>query len=425
MKKLSALLLVGVILASVLAVGGSVGGCAKAEAKTLTIWAWDTCDTGLKATIDSFKASHPDVEVNVVTVPWDEIHTKLATALEAGQGAPDLCTVEGYLLPSFAGAGLMDLTEKLAPFKDQVVSAKWGEDTVEGKIYGVPWDLGPALLFYRSDLLSSWGVNQIPATWDEYVATVGPKAKAAGKYLFGLEPSFTNNFYYFRPLLTQIGSGIYGADGKVMLGDEKSKRVLQFMRDLVADGYAMPGVDYFEGPTWWSALKEDKVVSFIGASWMTGMLKDQVPEQSGKWAVTSLPAWDAGGSTTTNLGGCSVVIPEQSKNKDLAFEFIQNALLSKEGNLAIYKATDQFPSFIQALEDPSFGEATDPYFGNAQVAKMFAEAAPGINPFYYTKYEDQANSAINSILTEVLSGQTTVDQGLQKMVQQLNEIAGQ
>ncbi|CAM5707773.1 hypothetical protein SVIOM342S_09983 [Streptomyces violaceorubidus] len=54
---------------------------------------------------------------------------------------------------------LYDLTDLIAPYRDKTSAYKLSVNTVDGRIYGVPWDLDPGLLWYREDLLEDAGVD--------------------------------------------------------------------------------------------------------------------------------------------------------------------------------------------------------------------------------------------------------------------------
>lgn len=46
--------------------------------------------------VEQWNKDHPDktIEITCTTYPYNDMHTKLLTSLEAGTGAPDICDVE-------------------------------------------------------------------------------------------------------------------------------------------------------------------------------------------------------------------------------------------------------------------------------------------------------------------------------------------
>ncbi|OGO30849.1 MAG: hypothetical protein A2Z16_06460 [Chloroflexi bacterium RBG_16_54_18] len=419
------------------AAAGVVTGCAPQQAAApvttaetaaelsgkIVCWGWDPCDVSFKSIIPSFQAKYPKAEIEVVNVPWDDIHPKLTASIEAGTGGPDICVVEGYLAPQFQGTGIMELTDRIAPYRSQIAPAKFAEVESDGKIWGIPWELPPAAIMYRSDMFEKAGITEIPKTWDAFVTELGPKLTTGGTFLFAMDPAVSPTFYWYRPLLYQIGSGYFTADGQILLGDEKSKRALQWMVDAIhTHKVAMTGVEYFEGPSWWSALKDNKVASIFAAPWMIGMMKSQVPEQAGLWKVAPLPVWDEGNAQTTVLGGASVVIPEHSQNKELAWKFAEAMLLTVEGNLNVFKSSGIWPSFTPTFDDKSWDEP-DPYFGGQAMGRVFADLTPKVPSYFYgKKFVEAERQIVRPEVIKVLNQEESVDEGLAKAVEGLKQL---
>jgi lactose/L-arabinose transport system substrate-binding protein len=389
----------------------------------ITVWAWDLPDDAFASCIPGFQAKYPDnpIEVEVVSVPWSDIHTKLATAIEAGSGAPDLSIVEGYFMPTFAGPGVVDLTDKVEPYRDRIAPAKFVEVESDGRVWGVPWDLPPAVLLYREDLFEEAGITEIPKTWDEYVNVLGPKLAENGHFLMAIDPSTATAFYWYRALLAQIGSGYFDENGDVLLGDEKSVRVAQWMADAIDKGDALTGVQYFEGPSWWSALKDNKVASMVGATWMVGMMKDQVPEQAGLWRAAPLPVFEEDDPPVTYLGGSSVIIPSQSTNQETAWAFVEYCLLTVEGNKAIFDATNVWPGYLPMFADEAF-DTPDPYFGGQAIGRIFADLNPQVGPYYYTEKMDQAETIVNDHLFLILTGAEDAESGIKAAAEEIKAL---
>ena len=389
-------------------------------------WGWDPLDVSYQSVIPMFKEQFPQAEVEVVNVPWDDIHPKLTASIEAGTGDPDFSAVEGYLAPQFQGSGVMDLTEHMAPYMDKVAPAKFAEVQSGGKVWGVPWELPPAAILYRTDMFEEAGITEIPRTWDAFLTELGPKLTKEGEqYLFAMEPAVSPTFYWYRPLLYQIGSGYFTEDGTILIGDDKSRRVLQWMYDAIHTyKYALTGTEYFEGPSWWSALKDNKVATIFGAPWMTGMMKSQIPEQEGLWRVAPLPVWDEGNAQTTLLGGASVVIPDHSQNKELAWKFVEKMLLTVEGNLAVYKSSGIWPAFTPVFEDKSWDEP-DPFFGGQAAGRVFADLTPKVPTYYYgKKFVEAERQIIRPEIIKVLSDEISIDEAFSKIDAGLKELLG-
>ena len=104
-----------------------------------------------------FTTKYPKIKVNVVNVGQGAPHyQKLRTAIQAGQGAPDVAQVEFQYINSFTlGDGsLLDLTPYApATLKDSYPEWVWAQVNTNGGLWGIPQDTGPMGLLYREDLL--------------------------------------------------------------------------------------------------------------------------------------------------------------------------------------------------------------------------------------------------------------------------------
>ena len=395
----------------------------EAEGK-ITAWAWEPLNEAFNALLPGFQSKYPKIEVEVVTVPWDNIHTKLSTAIESGNGGPDLCSVEGYLMPNYAGPGVMDLTQKLEPYRSQIAPGKFNEIEVDGKLWGIPSDPPPGALLYRADVLEEAGITEIPETWDEYVSVVGAAVfKEGERYLFGMDGENSPTFYWWRPLAAQLGSGYFNKDGSVALDGEGAIRVTQFMHDVQNTyKYALKGVNYWESPAWWSALKDNKVVSAVAAPWMISMLKQEVPEQAGLWRLAPMPVFDSGNPKSALLGGASCVIPSTSKNQELAWLFAEYAMLTKEGCITQYQAGGIWPSYLPSFEDPIFDEADD-YFGGQKVSRLYGDLTGSVSGVVYTRnFAEVDQNIVRPHLYKIFNDEEGVADGMKAAAEEVRAL---
>ena len=129
---------------------------------------------------DEYTAAHPNVKINITVLENEAFKTKLTTDLQAGN-VPDLFqSWGGGGLREQVEAGLVkDITADVADWTDTINAGALGMYQVDGKQYGIPFDLGMVGFWYNKDLFAKAGITAPPATWDELLADVG-KLKAAG-----------------------------------------------------------------------------------------------------------------------------------------------------------------------------------------------------------------------------------------------------
>ena len=106
------------------------------------------------------EADHDNFKLNIVNVIDEDIQTRFSTAFSAGvtDELPDIVLMgdswANMYLTNFPGC-YVDLTDEIdfsefAPYKVSCF-------TVDGRVYGVPFDSGSAGLFYRTDILEEAG----------------------------------------------------------------------------------------------------------------------------------------------------------------------------------------------------------------------------------------------------------------------------
>ena len=124
------------------------------------------------------------VKVKMIVTDADQYATKLQAAV-AGNNVPDVFYIEQATLQSYVSSGvLMDITEKVdASGIDLDNLWPYGVDsyrfdgtlqgTPDGKLYGLPKDVGPFSFGYNKTMLEAAGIplpdKDTPLTWDQFV----------------------------------------------------------------------------------------------------------------------------------------------------------------------------------------------------------------------------------------------------------------
>ena len=189
MKKIIALVLTVMMLASLFTVGG-VTAFADDDV-TLTLWSIATeSDSSHQAFVDgiaAFEADHPGVKIEHIATENEAYKTKIKAAMSSGEGLPDIFFTWGMgFLGEFVNAGRVYCVEdEYAQYKDELPEAMTGNVRYDGKMYGVPYTMSLVTLYANMDLLAQVGYDEIPATFDEMVACC-EALKAAGITPFGV-----------------------------------------------------------------------------------------------------------------------------------------------------------------------------------------------------------------------------------------------
>ena len=105
------------------------------------------------------------------------------------------------------------------------------------------------------------------------------------------------------------------------------------------------------------------------SAWMQGGLTRDHPQTVGKWRVIHAP------EANYNWGGSFVAIPEQSKNKEAAWKFVQWACCTAEGQNVLFKKSGVFRPTSRPWQDPLYDAPVD-FFGGQKAYKPLGKRSP-------------------------------------------------
>ena len=362
----------------------------------ITIWAWKDPIAALKVVDDDFSKAFPNVKIKYVQKSPGDVYNQLKLAFSAGTGGPDVSLIEDSNLAQYASIGaLADISTKVKPYLKKMNAYKWTAATYKNRYYSMPWDSGPVAVYYRRDIFSKAGIDPASLkTWDAYIKAAKVIKDKTGVKMLPLSKA-RNDGRFFETLLWQQGAGYVNKAGAVILDkDSRAKRALDLINNLWT-GDLNNDLENWTDP-WYKAIAEGEVATLPMAVWMGGFMKSWIaPKTSGQWGVLPLPTFSGSRSRASNDGGSHLAILEQSQNKEAAWAYIQFHLGRSDSQLAMFKASDLFPSLESTYSDPIFNEP-DPYFGGQKYRQIFAEAVKTV-PTATVYTEDYAE--INKLLS--------------------------
>jgi multiple sugar transport system substrate-binding protein len=287
---------------------------------TITYWTWLG---GMKQITAEFNATHSDVHVVLNTIPAGTSggYSKMFTAVRAGN-APDAATVEYPELPAFATQGAI---QDLTPYggtalKSAYPAWTWGMVDQGGRVWGLPRDIAPMVLYYRKDLLAKYGIT-VPTTWAEYAADARKIRARNPKASIGAFAG--SDSALIAGLAWQAGARWFSTPGnawKVSTQDPSTDRVLNYWQPLIS-GHLVANESAY-GQQWSADLQSGNLVTQIGGPWSAANIARIAPASAGKWAVAPLPQWPGAPGDGTN-GGSTLVMLKGSKHPQQVMEFLK------------------------------------------------------------------------------------------------------
>jgi len=342
MKK-SLLTLLSLVLIAAFALSACGGGAAPAAEKT-TVTFWHAYGTGsaeevaLTKILEQAKTDLPNITINVLQVPFNDIFNKYRTDVAAG-GGPDMFIAPNDDLGNDARAGLIaDITDLAAGKLDGVNQLGIDGMTVNGKLYGIPESMKAVAFWYNTDLLP-----EPPKTTDEL------KALMEG----GTPVSISYGCYHHFGFFGAYGGKVFDENWKVVAGDGVAEG-MAYLNDLYQiskeNGWPKNDSDGL------APFSEGTVVAITNGNWAMGDYRNALGD---KLAVAPLPAGPAGPATPFLGVDGFYFNPNAAANFDatlqvalyLTGKYAQTIMMNEAGHVPVRTDVEITDPLIQGLVD--------------------------------------------------------------------------
>jgi arabinogalactan oligomer/maltooligosaccharide transport system substrate-binding protein len=240
----------------------------------------------------------PNIKINVLQVPFNDIFNKYRTDVAAG-GGPDMFIAPNDSLGDDARAGLIaDITDlaagKLGGYAPLAVDGM----SLDGKLYGIPESLKAVAFWYNTDLLP-----EPPKTTDELKALMEGGTPIAISY----------GCYHHWGFFGAFGGQIFDDSWTIVAGEGVAD-AMAYLNELyqisVANGWPKNDSDGL------APFTEGTVAAITNGNWAMGDYKNALGD---KLAVTALPAGPAGPANPL-LGVDGFYFNPNSQNMEAALE---------------------------------------------------------------------------------------------------------
>ncbi|MFD3307389.1 ABC transporter substrate-binding protein [Streptomyces sp. NPDC058694] len=380
----------------------SGASCEPAKGK-VTLQYWNTVN-GMDKVVDLWNKDHPDIQVESKNISNDQ-YGAIGNALKAGK-APDLAQVGYDQLPTLRSQdAFVDATacKTAAGTESKFVPWTWSQASFGGEgVYALPQDTGPMAMYVRTDIFKKYDVP-IPTTWDEYTTAAEKLHKADPKLTMTFfDP---NNAEWFNGLLWQNNANMYSYSGDkwhVTVDSDKSKQVAEYWQKLIDD--KLVRTDLANGSTqMFAAYQNDQMATQLGAAWGYTGIRDNLPDQAGKWSIVPMPTWGAGGNSG-DWGGSTVAFMKGGKHLYEAAEF--NTWLNTDPKaLALANEVGGlYPASTDGLKLPALTKGV-PYYNNEKIFDVFAESSKKIDTdFSWGPTQKTVNLALQDAMAKAVAG---------------------
>jgi N,N'-diacetylchitobiose transport system substrate-binding protein len=428
---MKARIIAAVALAAALSVvvstaSGGNKSAGKASASKVVVWIQTDAQNGWPAAVagatSAFKTQHPGADVEVQYQEWGT-HLQKFDASIAANDVPDVIEMGNTETSKYMAAGAFSaLKAKNYPNSQTWLGGLKQSCTSGGHLYCIPYYAGARAVIYRKDLYRSVGVTAPPKTYAKFL-TVGKKLMKK----YGSNKNFSafyepgQNWYVAMSFVADYGGQIAVSKGGKWQGTLNTPQAIKaftvfksMVRSLSRasktndEAHPYPSIPFAKG----------RAGSFIGNGWEWPYVFNPkggaAPKSFGKkMGAYPMPSHIPGRYTPTFLGGSDLAIPAQSKNKQLAADWIKaftnsssETIIAKAGNIAnttslvnVNKNNPQLAPFAKAAKYSWF-VPTAPNWVNVENANVLKNMCTAIltNRTSVAKAAAKANSQITKIL---------------------------
>ena len=345
------------------------------------------------------------IRVQVMPAPEvavDQLET-WRNLLESGAKVPDVYGID-VIWPGILADNLVDLK---AYIPEQEVAAHFPEliknNTVNGRLVALPYNLNEGLLFYRVDLLHKYGYNAPPKTWDELenmAKRIQAGERANGNkdfwgYVWQGAPSEGLTCNALEWQVSEGGGTILDEHGKVTVNNPRAISSWSMAARWVGS-ISPPGVTAYKE---WDAFNvwQAGKAAFM-RNWPNAYVavRDENSPTKDRVEIAPLPAGKAGSAAT--LGGQGYGVSRYSSHPREAAMLVR-FLTSRSEQARRGRNSSNPPTIPELYRDPEV-LARNPYFSTIlmafdQGAAMRPSTAAGKKyPDVSRAYYEQVNAVL-------------------------------
>ena len=312
------------------------------QASELEIWtSSENVAKAIKQRVKGFKRDFKtDVKISVLN---KDLTTQFKTAALSAKGPDILCWAHD-VVGELAQSGLIEPIAMPPELKKSMLPVSLKAFQYKGQIYGYPYDIEAVALFYNKDLLP-----HPPKTMEELIL-FSEQLQRKDKTKYGFLYDISNFFFSF-PILSAKGGYVFKPekDGlnvkEIGLANEGAMYGANFIHSLVKKGIVPSSTDRSIA---FEKMKQGKLAATIDGPWAVKDLKNA----GINFGISPIPTL-GGEKPRPFVGTHGFIIRRSSSKKELAKEFIEKYLVTKEGILTLYKEDPRGPSRIDAMEELS------------------------------------------------------------------------
>jgi sorbitol/mannitol transport system substrate-binding protein len=389
-----------------------------------------------------FEKDHPNIKVNFVTLPENELRSKVTQDVATNAGKFDIATIGSYETPIWAHNGwLTDLSpyfdkmsssDKQSYNYDDLLKPVMSTLSYQGHPYSVPFYAESSFLMYNKQIFAQHHLTMpLHPTWDQianFAQMLNDPAHGITGIMLRGQSGWGMNMAPLDTIINTYGGSWFDLNWKPQLSTPPVQQAVTLYVNLLQK-YGEPGASTSGWQECVNLMTQGKGAMFYDATSFGGVL--ETPSTStiaGHVGYAFAPT-----AVTPNgshwLWAWSLGIVNSSKNKDAAFQFLNWSTSSQYLTLAgkTFGWANVPPGTRASIyQNPDYQKAA-PF---AQVTLDSINTAtpdhPTLNPVPYHGVQyvgipqfESVGESVSNLISAAIAGKVTVSQALQQADQLL------
>lgn len=295
-------------------------------------------ETALAKIIQQARVNLPDITINVLQVPYDDIYNEYRTAVASG-GGPDLFIAPNDSLGDDARSFyIADITNLAAGRLDSYSQLSLSGMSLNGRLYGIPESFKAVVFWYNKDMIQT-----PPATTDQLKALMEQ----------GTPVSISYGCYHHFGFFSSFGGRIFDGNWNFVADQGGVSDAMAYLNDLYqiskANGWPKSDSDGL------APFTEGTMAAITNGNWALGDYRAALGDRLG---VAPLPS-GPGGPAKPFLGVDGFYFNPNSTNKEAALEVAlyltnrnsQTIMMNEAGHVPVNETVQITDPLIQGLID--------------------------------------------------------------------------
>lgn len=261
-----------------------------------------------------FEAEHPNIRIEIVSMPGGYLRDERLGVLFAGGQMPDIWGEGGATATYYVMNWLLDLSPFVARDRTELniedfLSTAWANVTRGDQIIGLPWGTSTSALAYNRRYLDQAGLAYPPVSWNDpswnYDQLVHYARQLTKRTANGLVETYGFDQWVWEDYLLvwaqQFGgdwfdAGSYetGIVDQVVINSPETLEAYEQLHQLMHERAVMPppvGAPWVATPTHWEPFAAGNIATRITSSWAYQMYIDAGLQD---WGIAAIPEFPAG-----------------------------------------------------------------------------------------------------------------------------------